>query len=316
MAKNKLSSKESSDISIVVTALNEGTTIDQLMSALLEQSLNPAEIIVVDGGSSDDTVARVQAWAEIDTPIDIRVVEYQSTIGGGRNYGVEQARGHWIAFTDAGCVPERDWLQQLQVCQKLSGAEVVAGYYKGLPRTDFEAAVVPFVLVMPDRVNAATFLPASRSMLVKRKTFLDAGGFDESLLVSEDFALARKLVTQHPPVKMVFTAQAIVGWYPRSNVYDFMEMIFNQAKWDIIAGNWRPKVLTIYLRYILFVFLFVMWFPGFLLALTAYLGWAWHKNAGYVQALKAHLWLPLLQILADFAVMEGVVRGFLARRAS
>ena len=49
-----------SAVSVIATVLNEAEDIDGLVSSLLQQTLQPAEIVVVDGGSTDGTWERLQ----------------------------------------------------------------------------------------------------------------------------------------------------------------------------------------------------------------------------------------------------------------
>ena len=53
-----------SEVSVIVTVLNELEDVDRLVSSLSHQTLEPAEIIIVDGGSTDGTWERVQTLAQ------------------------------------------------------------------------------------------------------------------------------------------------------------------------------------------------------------------------------------------------------------
>ena len=65
------------------------------------------EVIIVDGHSTDDTV-------EIAEKYGCKVVyEDVGTRGDGCNIGVKNAKGEYIAFTDADCVAQKDWLKNL-----------------------------------------------------------------------------------------------------------------------------------------------------------------------------------------------------------
>src|SRR5271166_4423912 len=48
-------------VSVTATVLNEADDIDRLLTSLMEQTLSPAEVIIVDGGSTDGTWERLQA---------------------------------------------------------------------------------------------------------------------------------------------------------------------------------------------------------------------------------------------------------------
>src|SRR5271165_4490448 len=53
-----------SAVSVTATVLNEVDDIDRLVTSLMEQTLSPAEVIIVDGGSTDGTWERLQAGRE------------------------------------------------------------------------------------------------------------------------------------------------------------------------------------------------------------------------------------------------------------
>src|SRR5450759_1128909 len=108
-----------SAVSVVATVLNEGEDIDGLVSSLIHQTLEPAEVIVVDGGSADGTWEFLQAsalaYANLKAIRDPSCSLKQSPgpIGRGRNVGIAAATSEVIACADAGCVYGPDWLERL-----------------------------------------------------------------------------------------------------------------------------------------------------------------------------------------------------------
>ena len=51
-------------ISLIATVLNEGQSMHRLMRSLVAQTHLPDEVVIVDGGSGDETVAIVQSYAD------------------------------------------------------------------------------------------------------------------------------------------------------------------------------------------------------------------------------------------------------------
>lgn len=317
------SSIQSSAVSVIVTLLNESSTIDELMQSLLTQSLLPKSIIITDGGSTDGTWEQLRRWQNTNLPVELTIVQVRGNRSLGRNRAVELANTKSIACTDAGCVPEKNWLKELIEEQKKSGALVVAGYYRGLPLNAFQIAQVPYVLTMPDKVDSNSFLPATRSMLFNKQWFCDVGGFDENLSDNEDYALARKIRDyQSKTGKKIlsFTQKAVVGWRPRRSLGEFVWMIFRFARGDARAHLWRPKIGLIFFRYFLLLslavtqiyFQSVSLFITIILVASTYLLWSVAKNYRY--ALSAWYWLPVLQITSDIAVMFGTIAGVVQKR--
>lgn len=305
-------------VSLVITVLNEDKTIDGFLASVGNQSLKPDEVIVVDGGSDDWTMEKLQKRNVGDLNL-IVVLESGSNRSQGRNAGVKIAKNEIIAFTDAGCILDENWLEEIVKPFSDPKVEVIAGYYKGISKTVFEKCVIPYVLVMPDEVNENNFYPASRSMAIRKDTFWRMGGFPESISDNEDFVFANKLAKNG--IKPTFVKKAIVSWIPRSNLKSFINMIFRFARGDAKAGLRYSKAITYFLRYfIFFLYVIVSFFKIFkknyyllFVPVILYFIWAILKNYRYIKDFKAFFWLPVLQVTSDFAVMFGTVEGLLSQ---
>ena len=309
-------------VTVVVTVLNEEATIKFLLDALIRQTRKSDEIIIVDGGSTDRTVEKIKKYKEI------KLLRKSGNRSVGRNYGMSQSKGNIIAFTDAGCIPELNWLAELikPFYKKLPSpgqrpersenlgegqgvrygrVEVVSGYYKGLSQNIFEKCLVPYVLVMPDKIPAE-FSPSTRSMAMRK----GVGLFDEKLSHNEDYAFAVAL--RKKGLEFYFAPKAMVGWMPCKNLRQAAWMWLRFAIGDAQAGILRPKVKLLFLRYYVFFFLFFL-NHLFILISFPYLLWAVAKNYRYVKDLRAFFWLPVLQLTTDMCVIFGTIMGVLSR---
>lgn len=301
--------KKKAQVSVIATVLNEENNINELLDALINQTYMPAEIVIVDGGSVDSTWQKLQQRRK-NFPLPLVIRQQPGNRSVGRNTAIKLAKCELIAITDAGCFPEPTWLAELlaAVPQPQPEKIVVAGYYTAYPSTPLEEAIVPYALVMPDKVNPDAFLPATRSMLLSKSVWKELGGFDAALSDNEDYAFAKKI--QSAKIEIVFTGDACVVWQPPSTWKAFAQMIFRFARGDAFALIWRPKVALIFVRYFLLAMLcvFSWWSRILALAMLMLYGiWSMKKNSRYTK--KGWYWLPILQFTADFEVMKGTLSG-------
>ena len=101
------------NVSIVVITLNEEKNIGVLLDSLLKQEYPSSafEVIVVDGGSKDDTQQIVHAYHEKGN-VKL-VVDQGGSITSSRNKVIQHAKYPSIAFTDADCIAPPNWLSGL-----------------------------------------------------------------------------------------------------------------------------------------------------------------------------------------------------------
>ncbi len=283
-------------VTVVVTVLNEIGYIKFLVDSLKKQT---KKVIIVDGGSTDGT------WEYLQKQRGIKAIQKVGNRSVGRNFGMSKTNAKIICFTDAGCIPEPNWLKELAKPFADPKVQVVSGYYKGLSKNVFEKCLVPYVLVMPDQIRGE-FFPSTRSMAMRK----GVGLFDEKLSHNEDFAFANLLKKRG--IEFYFAPKAIVGWFPRKNLRQAAWMFMRFAIGDAQAGILRPKVKLLALRYYLFFFLIFInhWFV--LLAIP-YVIWSIFKNFKYVKDLRALYWLPVLQISSDIMVLFGTIVGLLSK---
>ncbi len=192
--------------SVVVAARNAADTIEVAVRSLLAQSWHNLEIIVVDDGSSDDTVARLRSLSASDDRL--RVIANSRTPGayGARNTGIEAAMGAFIAFHDAD-----DWAHPQRIERQISAL-----------RPDQSASVCRHLRIDgAGRIVSPRVFPLSRInpilTLVRREVLDRLGGFEEvrlgadsELLARLDAVLGRGAVARLPEVLVM------AGWSSRS----------------------------------------------------------------------------------------------------
>ncbi len=302
-------------VTFISTVFNEEKTIAMLLDSLLVQSRLPDEAIIVDAKSKDKTFQILKSYQAKFKKKGIRyeVFSKEGNRSVGRNSAIRIAKGEIIACSDAGNVLDKNWLKEIISSFKIN-VDIVAGFYKGIPKTVFEKSVVPYALVM-EAPQGKLFFPSTRSMAIRKEVWRKVGEFPEQFPYSEDLFFNKKLLKEG--FKFAFNKNAIAYWMPRENLSQFFKMIYNFACWDIVAGIIRPKALFIILRYLLglsIIFLAIIkWSMPMLAIITTlflvYLVWSVVKNYRYVNSYQAIFILPVLQISSDFAVIIGSTLG-------
>lgn len=97
-------------VSVVIVNWNGRGVIGECLDALRAQSFKDFEIIVVDNGSTDDSVDFIKRYYP-----EVRLIELSENRGfaGGNNEGIKIAKGKFIAFLNNDAVPDPDWLKNL-----------------------------------------------------------------------------------------------------------------------------------------------------------------------------------------------------------
>ena len=175
-------------ISVVVPARNEAARIGACLEALRDQRLpaETCEVIVVDHGSTDDTVRIARSF----TP-HVHIAS-GATVGAVRNLGVAHARGDILAFIDADCVASPTWLAAAVAA--LDEGIVAVGNGYDVPAD--AGWIEPLWYGRPAPARWRTTELWSGNLVVRRAAFEAAGAFDETLVSHEDVALSRALAQQ------------------------------------------------------------------------------------------------------------------------
>jgi glycosyltransferase involved in cell wall biosynthesis len=204
-------------VSLITTTYNEGASIRPFLASIAVQTSLPEEIILVDGGSTDDTVAQIEAFRTEFTGCSLELVasETRINIARGRNLAIQRARHDVIAVTDAGCVLDAGWLDRITMpLVQRREVDVVAGWYEFLVETEFDRKVAAALAIPLSQIDPDQFLPSSRSIAFRKAAWQRAGGYPEWLtLCAEDTLFDLQL--KAAGCVFVFEPEAVVWWRTR-----------------------------------------------------------------------------------------------------
>ena len=163
-------------VSVIIPVFNRERLLLDALASVRAQNVDSLEIVVVDDGSSDGTVAAAEAFGG-----PLRCVRQKHLgVSAARNRGLAEARGELIAFLDSDDVWTAGSLaHRLELLQANPQAEVVYG-------KTVVVNLVPQTELRRYREGEPIHHPSFCSMLVRRSTFDRVGGIDETFEHSED----------------------------------------------------------------------------------------------------------------------------------
>ena len=105
-------------VSVILVTYNRPKDVKEAVESLLNQSVKPFEVIVIDDGSAPPM--NIDFRRE-----NLKVIRFDQEVGisNARSYGVNIAKGECIAFTDDDGIAEKNWVEEIQ--KGLESADVV-----------------------------------------------------------------------------------------------------------------------------------------------------------------------------------------------
>ncbi len=144
-------------ISVIVPFYNLEGCVDRCVSSLLDQTYDDYELLLIDDGSTDDTLAYLKKY---EANPRVRIFAKQNGgLSQTRNYGAQQANGDYLTFVDGDDIVSPFYLESLMNAMIETGSDLVIG---GMKR------------VSESEVEACTFgQPASATSLAKEVLYAD-----------------------------------------------------------------------------------------------------------------------------------------------
>lgn len=191
-------------ISVIIPVWNSPELLAKCLTALAAQSYprDRFEVVVVDNGSTDSTadVARRYPFAAVlSEPVP---GSYRA-----RNRGLKSARGEYVAFTDADCIPDPEWLAAAaQAARRYPSAGVLAGQVD-LFRADSSGSAAcekyEYAFEFDQAKNVRHGVCVTANWMSRRATLLQFDGFDESVKSGGDWHLCGRIRAAGHPIVYV-----------------------------------------------------------------------------------------------------------------
>lgn len=186
------------EVSVIIPTFNRLSLLKEAIASVLQQTIGPVELIIVDDGSNDGT----WEWLQTLQTKKIKAIhKKQEGPGVARNFGVSQSTGNWIAFLDS----DDFW--------KPGKLEVQMDFLKNNPQYKIcqteEVWIRNGVRVNPKRRHLKhsgyifsqclkLCIISPSAVVIDKKFFEDLGGFDPEFPVCEDYDLWLRATLKSP----------------------------------------------------------------------------------------------------------------------
>ena len=237
-------------VSVVIAVRNEAAHIGATLDAVLAQDYpGPFEVVVADGGSTDDTPIILARRAASESRLRL-VDNPDSWVATGLNRAIAAARGEVIVRCDGHAEPASDYVRLAVELLEQTGAATVGGRQTAVG-TSFVQRAVAIAMTSPFAVGNARFRyskaagPTDTVYLgvFPRAVLEDVGGFDPSLRRNQDYELnyrirrAGKLVWFDPRLRVTYR--------PRSSVRTLWLQYLDYGRWKRVMLMRNPGSLAI-----------------------------------------------------------------------
>lgn len=226
-------------VSVIIPAYNADGFIADALESICAQTLRDAEVVVVDDGSTDRTIATVEQFAN---RLRLALIRQPNTgPAAARNAGIRRAAGQYCAFLDADDVMLPDRLaEQAAVLDANPGVGLVHTDLmtfddRGVIHRTRHAFSDPCGGMILERLLLDNFITTS-TVMARKQCLIEAGLFGENRRVSEDFELWLRMAAQW---EVAFVDRPLVQYRRRRGSLSADKLHTARCALDVVETFWR-----------------------------------------------------------------------------
>jgi glycosyltransferase involved in cell wall biosynthesis len=167
--------KQNLIVSVVIPSYNRRSFLGSCLESLTKQTCQGFEVIIVDDGSTDDTIEFLVEFKKGHPGLNLRWFIHKENLGANiaRNRGVQEAKGAFVAFLDSDCIVRPEWLEEL---------------IKGFDNNNIASVTGLVISVKPKNIYQVAYKGTSRIH----------GSGDAPRIVSNNMCVRRDLLLNYP----------------------------------------------------------------------------------------------------------------------
>ncbi len=234
-------------VTIVVCVRDGALHIGSCLKSLLQIEYPNLEIVVVDDGSRDETPTLVAAFARSDKRV--RLVRQESLgLSAARNRGVSEACGEIVAFTDADCRVDRNWVAQLALRFTEAPWSGMGGFNLSTEPASWQQACVASApggawhVLLDD--EEAEHVPGC-NMAFRKEVFAEVGGFQPQFTAAGDDVDFCWRVRERGG-RIGFASGAVVWHERRRTIWGFLRQQWGYGRAEALLRLFHPDVVSLW----------------------------------------------------------------------
>ncbi len=259
---------EAPEVTVVIPARNEAAFIGPCLESVLRQSFDRMQVVVVDGASSDDTVAIVSSFQASDARVEL-LQNHRSIIPASLNQALAAARGRWFIRIDAHATVPTDYVATLVRHLESGRWGGVGGRKDGIGLTT-QGKAVALAMSSPFGVGNSAYHYATSPQEVDHIPFgaypvelaRRLGGWDERLVVNQDFEFDFRV--RRAGYKLLLDPTLVVDWHCQQSISALCRQYLRYGRGKAHVARMHPASLRA--RHLAAPALLASWAAAILLA--------------------------------------------------
>lgn len=243
------------EFTIIMPCFNATKTLNESIGSLLSQTVRDWELICIDDGSTDETPRLLKGWEDADPRIKMLRNQGEGP-SAARNMGAHHATGKILCFCDADdlWVPTKlETLHREFKVERVDGIFGRVAFFRQRGKADAHSTVPNARLSVPLLMGENPVCTTS-NISIRRKTFLQSGGFDTDMVHNEDLEWLIRLIGGGASIKGL---NQLHVWYrtnPQGLSSDLVAM--SRSRQRVLATarsfGFQPdrRAEAIYMRYL------------------------------------------------------------------
>lgn len=213
-------------LTVIIPLYNKVYTIAESVNSVLSQSFREFELIIVNDGSSDGSLATLSSIK------DSRIRIFSKVNGGvssARNFGIRNAKYDLIAFLDADDIWDKDFLEQMLIFRGSHSQASIFASNILLKSNNFKKNAINFIqsgyVIDYFKVALDHAIVTSSSVIIEKKVFDEVGFFNEDLRSGEDLDMWYRIINKY---QLAFLNVPLAVYHLSEFNYNFSRIDFSK----------------------------------------------------------------------------------------